>query len=194
VQEAYELYKRWAADPAYTVGGLQGTLSTGFVEAIYKVFADPPEAMMVKQSGFAGGEIQNQFPDLEYGVDYDFFGFPGAQGVQGGSDWMMAFSDSPAVQALVAYLSSEMGGANWAAAGFDLTPNLGGQGAYDDPALQKKGDIFYGAAGFTPDIGDTIPGGFGSAEWAAIVGYLNGGDLDALLEDVADVQAEATSP
>lgn len=191
VKAAYEIYGKWATDPKYAVGGAEGTLSTAFLQAIYKPFSDPAEAMMVKQSGFAAGEIAAQFPDLEYGVDYDFFGVPGAQGVQGGADWMMMFSDKPAVKAIVAYLSSELGGQNWAKASFDLTPNKAGTDAYTDPALLKKGQILANAAGFTPDIGDSIPGGFGSAEWTAIVDYLSGGDLDAALEAAAAVQAEA---
>ena len=193
VKQAYEIYGKWASDPAYTVGGAQGTLETGFLDAIYLVFQDPFAAMMVKQSGFAGGEIAKQYPDLVYGVDYDFFGVPEAQGLQGGSDWMMAFNNTPAVQALVAYLSSDAGGQAWAAAGFDLTPNSAGLSAYTDPALQKKAEILANASGFTPDIGDSIPGGFGSAEWAAIISYLSGGDLDAALASAATVQAEALS-
>lgn len=191
VREAYELYGKWAMDPQYTVGGATGTLETSFRDAIYLPFSDPPEAMMVKQSGFAGGEVQTQFPDLQYGVDYDFFGFPGAQGVQGGSDWMFAFSDAPAVQAVFAYLSSDLGGQNWAAAGFALTPNLAGADSYIDPQLQKQGAILAAAQGFTPDIGDTIPGGFGSAEFEAIVNYLNGADLQGELDRLAQIQAEA---
>ncbi len=191
VKQAYETYGKWATDPKYAVGGAQGTLSTGFKDAIFKPFADPPEAMMVKQSGFAGGEIAAQFPDLKQGTDYDFFIVPGAQGLQGGADWMMAFSDKPAVKALVAYLSSAEGGANWAKATFGLSPNKGATGNYVDPALQKLGDALANTKGFTPDIGDTIPGGFGSAEWKAIVDYLNGGDLDKALSDAAAVQAEA---
>jgi alpha-glucoside transport system substrate-binding protein len=65
VKEAYEIYGKWAKDPKYTVGGAQGTVSIGFLDAIYKVFSDPPEAMMVKQSGFAGGAVAEQFPDLD---------------------------------------------------------------------------------------------------------------------------------
>jgi len=191
VREAYEIYGKWAMDPTYTVGGAEGTVSIGFQDAIYKVFSDPPEAMMVKQSGFAGGVVAEQYPDLEYGTDYDFFGVPGAQGLQGGSDWMMSFSDSPAVKALVAYLSSEKGGQMWAEVGFDITPNAAGENAYTDVALQKKGALLANATGFTPDIGDTIPGGFGSAEWTAIVDYVNGGDLDAALAQAAAVAAEA---
>ncbi len=190
VQEAYELYRRWAADPAYTVGGLQGTLSTGFVNAIYQVFSDPPEAMMVKQSGFAGGEIQSQFPELEYGVDFDFFGVPGAQGVQGGSDWMMAFSDEPAVQAIFAYLTSEAGARQWAEVGFDLTPNLAAGDAYQDPSLQSRAEILAQAEGFSADIGDSIPGGFGSAEWRAIIAYLSGDDVEAALSEATQIQQE----
>jgi alpha-glucoside transport system substrate-binding protein len=191
VKEAYETYGKWASDPAYTVGGAEGTLSTDFNAAILKVFSDPPEAMMVKQSGFAGGTIVGQYPDLVFGTDYDFFVIPGAKGLQGGSDWMMSFNDTPAVQALVSYLSSPEGGANWAAAGFDLSPNKGAAGNYTDTALIKKADAFYSTTGFTPDLGDSIPGGFASAEWKAIVDYVNGGDLDTALAEVAAAQADA---
>lgn len=191
VKQAYETYGKWATDPAYTVGGAQGTLSTFFLDAIYKVFSDPPEAMMVKQSGFAGGEVAKKYTDLAYGDDYDFFAVPGAKGLQGGTDWMMAFRDTPAVRAFVSYLSSELGGANWAKASFDLSPNKGAEGNYVDDALIKKADALANAEGFTPDIGDTIPGGFGAAEWTAIVNYVNGGNLDTELAAAAQVQAEA---
>lgn len=191
VKEAYEIYGKWAKDATYTVGGAQGTVSTGFNDAILKVFSDPAEAMMVKQSGFAGGTVLGTYPDLVYGSDYDFFGVPGAQGLQGGSDWMMAFSDKPAVAALVKYLSSAKGGEMWAQVGFDLTPNLAGEGAYVDPALLKKGEILATATGFTPDIGDSIPGGFGSVEFKGITDFVNGADLDTVLDTIAATQAEA---
>jgi alpha-glucoside transport system substrate-binding protein len=193
VKQAYETYGKWATDEKYTVGGAQGTLSTPFLEAIYKPFADPPEAMMVKQSGFAGAEIAKQFPALRQGADYDFFVVPGIQGLQGAIEPMMVFNDTPAVQALVAFLSSPQGGANWAAATFGLSPNKGATGNYTDPALQKLGDAIASTQGFTPDIGDTIPAGFGSAEFEGISEYVNGGDLDTILADLAAKQAEGVS-
>lgn len=192
VELAYLHYYSWVTTPGYSVGGAEGALSTPFLAAIYKPFADPPEAMMVKQSGFAGGEIQKQFPDLVYGTDYDFFVFPGLKGLQGSVEPMMAFNDTPAVRALVAYLSSLEGGANWAKAGFDLSPNKGAAGNYTDPALLKKGDALANTQGFTPDIGDTIPGGFGSAEWKAIVDFVSDAtDVKTALAQAAAVQAEA---
>jgi alpha-glucoside transport system substrate-binding protein len=106
---------------------------------------------------------------------------------------MMAFSDSPAVQALVTYLSSEQGGAAWAEANFGLSPNNGAAGHYSDPTLLKLGEALATTSGFTPDLGDTIPGGFGQAEWESIVTYINGGDLGAALDAVAQVQADATA-
>jgi alpha-glucoside transport system substrate-binding protein len=191
VVQAYQTYGKWAKDGTYTVGGATGTVSTPFLEAIYKVFSDPPEAMLVKQSGFAGGEVAAQYPNLVYGTDYDFFAVPGALGVQGGADFMMAFGDSPAAKALVAYLTSPRGAAEWAKAGFDLSPNRLALGNYADAALIKKSIALAGAAGFTPDIGDTIPAPFGEAEWKAIVDYVNGADLDAALSAAAAAQADA---
>ena len=192
VKQAYETYGKWAKDAKYTVGGADGTVSIGFLDAIYKVFSDPPEAMMVKQSGFAGGEVAKQYPDLEYGTDYDFFGVPGAKGLQGGTDNMMVFNATPGVKAIVAYLTSEAGAKKWAEVGFDLCPNKKAVGAYTDVALAKKAEILAKATGFTPDIGDTIPGGFGKAEWKAIVDYVNDAtDLDTALAEAAKVQAEA---
>jgi alpha-glucoside transport system substrate-binding protein len=175
VKQAYETYGKWATDEKYTVGGAQGTLSTPFLEAIYKPFADPPDAKV---------------PDLEQGADFDFFVVPGIQGLQGAVEPMMAFSDKPAVQALVTYLSSAQAGANWAKATFGLSPNKGAAGNYTDPALQKLGEAIANTQGFTTDIGDTIPAGFGSAEFQGLSEYVNGGDLDAILADLAAKQAE----
>ncbi len=191
VKKAYQTYGKWATDPKYTVGGAKGTLSTAFMDAIYKPFMDPPQAMMVRQSGFAGGAIAAKFPDLKYGTDYDFFGVPDAQGMQVGWDWMMAFNNTPAVQALVTYLSSATGGVNWASVGFDLSPNKAGAGHYPDPLLNKKGDLLLNAKAVVPSIGDTIPGGFGTAQWTAIVDFVNGKDLDTELANVAKAQSDA---
>ena len=188
VKDAYTMYGKWATDEKYTVGGAKGTVSTAFLDAIYKPFADPPEAMMVKQSGFAAGAIAAQFPSLKYGTDYGFFQLPGAQGLQIGADWMMAFNSTPAVKALVAYLSSTQGGQAWAEAGFDLSPNMGSAGHYADPAAADKAKLLGSVPAVVADIGDTIPGGFGSAEFKGVADYINGGNLDNIL--AADAAAQ----
>jgi alpha-glucoside transport system substrate-binding protein len=189
VKAAWQTYGKWATDPKYTVGGAKGTLSTDFNDAITAVFADPPKALMVRQSGFAGGTIAAKYPTLKYGTDYDFFLVPGAQGMQAGSDWMMAFSDKPAVKALVAYLTSPTGAAQWAKVGFDLTPNLKGAGNYTDPLLTKKAQLLNSAQAVVPSLGDVIPDGFSNTLWTGIINYVNGGDLDQQLSTIAASQA-----
>ena len=191
VQEAYEIYGKWAKDEKYTIGGAAGTVSTNFNDAINKVFSTPPEAMMVKQSGFAAGQITTTYPTLVYGEDFDFFQVPGVKGLQGGADWGMAFSDKPAVKALFAYLASNKGGEEWAKVGFDLTPNKAGTTTYEDASLAKKAEMLAATTGFVADIGDAIPG-FGVTEFRGVTDWVNGGDLAQILSTIAAAQAEGT--
>ena len=48
---------------------------------------------------------------------------------------------------------------------------------YTDVSLTKKADILLNSSGFTPDLGDTIPSPFGTAEWKAIVDVVQGEDM-----------------
>lgn len=188
---AYQIYQKWASDPKYTVGGADGTVNTKFLDAIYKVFANPPQALMVKQSGFAGGSIATQYPTLKYGPDYDFFQFPGAQGLQGGADFMMAFSNKPAAKALIAYLTGTEGAQNWAKANFSLSPNKMANGNYTDPQEIKFGDMLANTTGFTFDIGDALGAPFNDAEWKGIVSIVQGADIKSTLATVAAAQAQS---
>lgn len=190
VKLAFQTYGKWAMNPKYDLGGAQGTLATNYNDAIYKLFSDPPGAMMDRQSGFAGGAIKAQFPSLNYPADFDFFGVPGAKGMQIGADWMMSFTNKPAAKALVAYLSSSTGAQNWAKVGFDLTPNTAGVSGYTDPLLLKKAQLLNSATDVVPSIGDMIPGGFDNALWSGIVKYINGGNLDSILSTLATTQAQ----
>lgn len=191
VQDAYATYYKWASDAKYTVGGADGTVNTKFLDAIYKVFSNPAEAMMVKQSGFAGGSIATQFPDLKYGTDYDFFEFPGVQGLQGGADFMFSFSDSAAAKALVSYLTGTVGGQNWAKANFGLSPNKNADGNYSDPQSIKLSTILSGATGFTFDIGDAIGAPFNNAEFKGVVDVVQGKDIASTLATIAAAQTES---
>jgi alpha-glucoside transport system substrate-binding protein len=188
VVAVYQIYQKWASDAKYTIGGADGTVNTPFLDAIYKVFSNPPQALMVKQSGFAGASIASQYPALVYGTDYDFFQFPGAQGLQGGADFMYAFSNKPAAQALIAYLTSALGGQNWAAANFSLSPNKNAVGNYTDPQEIKFSEMLANTTGFTFDIGDALGAPFNTAEWKGIVDIVQGADITTTLATVAAAQ------
>lgn len=189
---AWTIYGKWASDAKYTVGGADGTLKTAFGDAIFQVFNPTPTAYMLKQSGFVSGNIVKKYPNYKLGEDFDVFTVPGAKGVQGGADWMMAFQDKPAVRAVVGYLTSLKGGANWAKSGLGVSPNKGASGNYTDPLLSKFGETLATTKGFTPDIGDTIPAPFGTAEWQGLVDFVgHPANIDTDLAAVAKAQSDA---
>ena len=141
---------------------------------------------MVKQSGFAGGIVQAQYPELVFGTDFSFFVLPSIDGspppVQVGGDAMAVFNDTPAVQAVVAYLTSGRGGRAWAASGFDLSPNNKVTGlSYTDPISAAKANVLLRAPAVSFDVGDLLKGGMALDEFAAITEYVNGGNLDVIL-------------
>ena len=104
---------------------------------------------------------------------------------------MMVFNASPAAQAVVSYLTSRAGATEWASVGFDLSPNNHATRAYENAQLQKKALALATAAGFTPDIGDSIPN-WGSAEWKALVDVISdAADIPTALKAAADAQAES---
>jgi len=188
VLAAYQLYVKWAADTKYTVGGATGTVNTNYADALLQPFSEPPKAMMVKQSGFAGGNIAAAYPNLKYGIDYALFGFPGAQGVQGRADYMYAFTNNADVKAMLGYITGPVGAANWAATGFSLDPNKQADGKYLDPQLTDMAKVLANTNGFTPVIGDTIGGIFQPAEWTAIINAVQGKDIQTELNTVEAAQ------
>ncbi len=188
IAAVYQIYQKWASDAKYTVGGANGTVNTPFLNAVYDVFSNPPKALMVRISGFAGASIQTQFPNLVYGTDYDFFQFPGVKGLQGGADFMYAFSNKPAAQALIAYLTSALGGQNWAKANFSLSPNKNAIGNYTDPQEIKFSQMLANTTGFTFDIGDALGAPFNTAEWKGIVDVVQGADITSTLATIAAAQ------
>jgi alpha-glucoside transport system substrate-binding protein len=156
------------------------------VDAIYAVFSDPPQAYMVKQSGFTGGMVLDQYPELEFGKDIDFFVLPEMGGekvpMQVGGDVMAVFDNTPEIRAVVAYLTSEMGANAWARSLFDLSPNMKVDPAsYLDPISNAKARALAESPGVSFDYGDLLLGGLNMDEFAAITEYVNGGDLDRIL-------------
>lgn len=188
VVEAWQQYVNWAE--MYNPGGVDGALTTSFRDAILMPFQDPPEAWMVKQSGFAGtAVIQPNFEGFTYGEDFAFFVLPGQGGdaapMQVGGDFMVAFNNNPAVNAVMHYLSSEQGATEWASAGFDLTPNSAvNVESYESEIDRDKAQALADAPNVSFDVGDSLPAEVGQGEFDAIAEALGGGEVEPLLDDV----------
>jgi len=189
IKEAFEIYYDICASDTYALGGAQGTLNTSFLDSLYPPFEDPPEAYMVRQASFGGGVIAEQFPDLVAGEDYTFFMFPemdssiGAP-MQGGADVMALFNaDNAAAVALMKWMFGEEGGKALAASGWGLSPNNRVSADDYESALQgQAAALMNEAPAFSFDADDRFPGGLNVDYWQAVVEYLGGGDLDAILE------------
>jgi hypothetical protein len=94
---------------------------------------------------------------------------------------MAVFNDTPAVRAVVDYLTSAEGGKAWAASGFDLSDALSAQ----------KADALANAPAVSFDVGDLMPGGLNMLEFESITAYVNGGDLAGILDEMEARAAEA---
>jgi hypothetical protein len=95
--------------------------------------------------------------------------------MQVAADFLVAFNDTPAVHALVGYLSSAEGANAWAAAGFDLSPNAAVDTmSYSDPISADKAAALGDAPDVSYDVGDLLPGGTGQAEFDAITAAVSG--------------------
>lgn len=191
IAEAYEKYLTWASDPTITPGGAQGVLTTNVNDAILAVFSQPPGAMMVRQAGFAGDVIYADNPELIFGLHYDFFVFPGAQGLQGQADFIMTFNDTDATRMLLTFLTSPQGAAAWAQSGFDLSPNTQSLGQYLNQRNQEMAYLLANAEGLALNLDAAIPSPFGQAERQAVRQMLEQGEVLYVLQDVARAQAAA---
>ena len=99
--------------PGYQVGDAQGVLGTLFAESIPLVFGTQPKAEMFYEGGFVGVIATTDVnKNLKPGEDLNFFIFPQVDAqfgtpVVGGGDVAIAFKDSPAVRAFMAYIISK---------------------------------------------------------------------------------------
>ena len=186
VKAAWEKFGQVALTPGYVVqGGGTGINATGFVDASFPPFQDPPTAGMYYLGGFAAGFIIDQFPDAVAGEDFDFFPFPGG-GVAGGATIVYAFNDSETTQSLMQYLATASAQQIWVnLGGFNSVHKAIDFGRYPDPVSRSLAESLLNAKAFRFDLDDTVGGGFQAAFWAGVTNYLaNPGELDNILASV----------
>jgi hypothetical protein len=194
VVQAWQQYVDWVNQ--YNAGGADAALTTNFRDAILQPFQDPPEGLMVRQSGFAGSAvIQPNFEDFTYGEDYAFFVLPSPEGetapIQVGGDFIGVFNNTDAVRALINYLSSPQGATSWAQAGFDLTPNEAvNVEDYPDQLNRDKAQALADAPDVSFDVGDALPAEVGQAEFDGITEAVGGGDISSILSGIEETYTE----
>jgi alpha-glucoside transport system substrate-binding protein len=171
-------------------GGIDGSLSTLFVDAIAKVFGTSPSAELYYEASAVGGIATgvDVNPDLagQEGTAIDWFPFPTIDGkgeglITYGGDQMGALVNDSDVVAFFEYMLSVEAAEVWAAEGTVIVPNTNASpDLYPNVIMQKDAELINSAEAVRFDGGDLLPGG---DLGAVLQSALRGEDMGPVLEE-----------
>ena len=150
---------------ANIAGGTAGALQTDFPTSVSNVFTKKPKAAMVVEGDFVPGVVASKNA-LKPVSGYNVFPFPAIGGarnyVEGGGDELMAFRNTPAIQALVKYLATGKAQTIWAKRGGYTAPaKTVPASAYPDAITRITASAVGRAKVFRFDLSDLQPASFG---------------------------------
>jgi alpha-glucoside transport system substrate-binding protein len=187
VRNAFETMAEIWFNDDYVYGGRDEIPNIHFGEAPLPMFDDPPGCYLHRQATF----IPLFFPEgTQYGVDYDYFYLPPIDAqygkpVLGAGDQFTAFADRYEVKEFLRYLTTGESVKYFLQNQTWLSPHK--DTPLDWYPQESKGyaEIITNATDFRFDGSDLMPPevGFGSF-WQGIVDYVNGTDLDTVLDTI----------
>lgn len=171
-------------------GGIDGSLSTLFVDAIAKVFGTSPSAELYCCGGFIGGIATGTDvnPDLQgqEGTAIDWFPFPTVDGngeglVNYGGDVMAALVNDSDVAAFMEYLTTPEAGTVWAEGGTIISPLKDvDTSVYPTELIQREAEQINSAESVSFDGADRLPG---TDLGAVLQSAIQGEDMGPILEE-----------
>lgn len=195
IRSAFETFGD-VVDNSY--GGSDYIVNTAFGNSANPMFEDPPGCLLHHQASFITDFFVN-----EAGASadqFDFFPFPDIDpqysgGIVGGGDLIGMFNDTPAARSLVQYLLTPEAQQIWVERGGFISANSGvALDVYPDETSRRSAEILQNAETFRFDGSDTMPAPMTDAFNRAMVAYTqNPGDLDKILSDLDQTQADAYS-
>lgn len=198
VQETWETWGEIVANPDMIYGGKQYVLSTNFGQAAAPLFMDPPRAYFHMQASFIQSFIKEQFPDLQPGEDFNFFGFPiiktqYADAVEAAGDLVGMFNDTPQARAFIRYLTTPEAQSYWTSGTGALSANRNVSLVfYPDVLSRNAAQILQKAEIVVFDASDMMPGKMNNAFWSAIMSYVeNPARLESILRNLEQTRREA---
>ncbi len=189
VKEAFKVFGEIARDPQRVYGGPTTVLTMNFGDAADPLFTDPPRAMMHRQASFITSFIKENYPGVEAGKDFDFFAFPPINEefgtpILGAADMISMMNNNSEARAFMKYLASAGAQTIWVGdlgkLGINkkINPNV-----YPDDITRKMAAVLKDAQSFRFDGSDSMPPAIGSGSfWTEIMNYVQGDDLDSVLE------------
>lgn len=198
VKRAFETYGEFATDETLTYGGVTTSLTLNFANGADAMYSDPPQCYLHQQATFMGGIIASNFPDLEPGVDLDFFPAPtfnpefeGIQSVSG--EIISVLNETEQSTALARYMATPEAGSLVGATGRWLSPNSQVEAEiYADPFLRRASEVLQEASG-SHYLGNALmPTALVEAFWQSGLDYVeNPDELDQILSGLDEVRVEA---
>ena len=199
VQGAIEEYMVpiWTNDD-YVFGGQEQIAREAFGTSVTGILGDPEEGVecgLHRQATFIQGFIEESDPEAEFGEDFDFFYLPviedGYDGrtTMGGGDFAALYTENPAAETLIAWLSTPEAGEGWAAQGGFLSPYapVFDASVYPSDSARTASDILAESDAFRFDGSDTMPGDVGASSqtgsfWIEMTDWIQGNqELDEAL-------------
>jgi alpha-glucoside transport system substrate-binding protein len=151
--------------PKYVQGGPTGAVQVTFTQSIADVFGEKPKSAMLFEGDFVASEI-NKLGKFKVGETAKFFDWPSIDGskpaVVTAGDQAVAFKDTPAATALMAYLASPEAAAIIAAKGGFMSANKNlDPASYPDPTMRELASSVVNAELLRFDMSDLTPQAFG---------------------------------
>jgi alpha-glucoside transport system substrate-binding protein len=198
VKEALTEMAKVLGDADNIVGGTAGALQTDFPTSVTNVLSAEPKAAQVIEGDFVPGAVEH---GLEPETDFNVFPFPpiGDSGavVVGGGDTVVMFTDSPAAQALIRYLSTPEAAQIWAERGgfASLAQDLD-TSVYPDAITQTTAGALSEAEVFRFDLSDLQPAAFGGTVGQGLFKLFqdflqNPDDVDGISQQMEEAAAAA---
>jgi alpha-glucoside transport system substrate-binding protein len=198
VKDALTIMADVVGDPGNMAGGADGALQTEMPDSVAKVFTDSPEAAMVIIGDFAPGVTETT---LEPVTGFNVFDFPSIEGsepaVMGAGDLFVKFTDNPAADAFLEYLTTPEAAEIWASRGGFSSPNKNlDTGVYPDELTQTTAGALAEADVFRFDMSDLQPSAFGGTPgqgmWKHFTDFVqNPDDIDGTAEKLEADAAKA---
>jgi maltose-binding protein MalE len=197
VKQALRTMTAVLGDTSSIYGGTTGALHTDFPTSVNNVFQSPPKAAMVIEGDFVPGVATVKGTP---GTDYNVFTFPSINRsrpeVEIGGDTIVAFRDTPAIEAFIKFLTTPQAAAAWAKHGGFATGNKNmSPNAYPDPITRSTAAPVASARTVVFDMSDQQPASFGATagqgEWGLFQAFLR--NPKNINGTAAKLQAAATA-
>jgi alpha-glucoside transport system substrate-binding protein len=185
---------------ANVYGGTNYVLSTNFQKGgdpLFKASGNSKAGcLFLEQATFQPSFFSQSFPNLQAGVDYDFFGHPSMGNSQfdgnynGFYDNYAMYNNTPAARQLMQWMVTKDAQQIWASSGVSLSSNK--NTTYNDAVFKAAAVVATSGTNMLITAGDYMPTDMRNAYWQSLLNVTsNPGSLNSELQHLDQVQAAA---